>query len=75
MLMAAGFGYEFNALTPRAEGEAGDELAEAFADIFSTARKFRIMTILQVWFPLLRRFVSLSCQPRVGVVPCAIHKR
>ncbi|KZP19241.1 cytochrome P450 [Athelia psychrophila] len=52
----AGFGYEFNALAPRAEGEAGDELAEAFATIFSTARKFRIMTILQVWFPLLRRF-------------------
>ncbi|KAF7967767.1 hypothetical protein HWV62_33223 [Athelia sp. TMB] len=52
----AGFGYEFNALTPRAPGESGDELAEAFATIFSTARKFRIMTILQVWFPLLRRF-------------------
>ncbi|KAF7974757.1 hypothetical protein HWV62_11347 [Athelia sp. TMB] len=57
-----GFGYEFNALTPRAPGESGDELAEAFATIFSTARKFRIMTILQVWFPILRRFVS-PCPP------------
>ncbi|KZP19247.1 hypothetical protein FIBSPDRAFT_932937 [Athelia psychrophila] len=35
------------------EGEAGDERAETFTTIFSTARKFRIMTILQAWFPLL----------------------
>lgn len=36
-----------------------NELAHAFATIFSTARKFRVMTILQVWFPVLRRFVSV----------------
>ncbi|KZP05124.1 hypothetical protein FIBSPDRAFT_940643 [Athelia psychrophila] len=59
----AGFRYEFNALAPRAEDEAGDELAEAFATIFSTARKFRIMTILQVWFPLLRQFPTASTNP------------
>ncbi|KAJ6466379.1 cytochrome P450 [Mycena sanguinolenta] len=47
----AGFGYHFNALT-----DDNNELAQAFGVIFSTARKFRVMTILQVWFPFLRRF-------------------
>ncbi|KAF7357654.1 Cytochrome P450 [Mycena sanguinolenta] len=45
------FGYHFNALT-----DDNNELAQAFGVIFSTARKFRVMTILQVWFPFLRRF-------------------
>ncbi|KAJ6557224.1 cytochrome P450 [Mycena vulgaris] len=47
----AGFGYNFNSLT-----DDDNELAHAFGVIFSTARKFRVMTILQVWFPFLRRF-------------------
>ncbi|KAJ7134340.1 cytochrome P450 [Mycena epipterygia] len=47
----AGFGYHFNSLT-----DDHNELAHAFGVIFSTARKFRVMTILQVWFPFLRRF-------------------
>ncbi|KAF8208593.1 cytochrome P450 [Mycena galopus ATCC 62051] len=47
----AGFGYRFNSLT-----DDNNELAQAFGVIFSTARKFRVMTILQVWFPFLRRF-------------------
>ncbi|KDQ62249.1 hypothetical protein JAAARDRAFT_148989 [Jaapia argillacea MUCL 33604] len=47
----AGFGYPFNSLENQ-----DDELANAFSVIFSTARKFRIITILQVWFPILRRF-------------------
>uniref|UniRef100_A0A8H7XTF7 Cytochrome P450 n=1 Tax=Psilocybe cubensis TaxID=181762 RepID=A0A8H7XTF7_PSICU len=47
----AGFGYAFNALT-----DDSNELARAFSVIFSTARKFRVMTILQAWFPFLRRF-------------------
>ncbi|PPQ81273.1 hypothetical protein CVT25_015057 [Psilocybe cyanescens] len=47
----AGFGYTFNALT-----DDSNELARAFSVIFSTARKFRVMTILQAWFPFLRRF-------------------
>ncbi|KAK7056615.1 hypothetical protein VNI00_002332 [Paramarasmius palmivorus] len=46
----AGFGYSFNSL----EGSGKDALAEAFGVIFSTARKFRVITILQVWFPILR---------------------
>jgi hypothetical protein len=49
----AGFGYSFNSLT-----SDSDALANAFAVIFSTARKFRVMTILQVWFPILRKFAS-----------------
>ncbi|KAJ7070036.1 cytochrome P450 [Mycena amicta] len=52
----AGFGYHFNSLSATEGDGHDDELAKAFADIFSTARKFRVMTILQVWFPLLRRF-------------------
>jgi len=47
----AGFGYHFNSLT-----DDDTELANAFRTIFSTARKFRAMTILQTWFPFLRRF-------------------
>ncbi|KAF9463000.1 cytochrome P450 [Collybia nuda] len=47
----AGFGYSFNSLT-----HTDNELADAFSTIFSTARKFRVITILQVWFPVLRRF-------------------
>jgi hypothetical protein len=52
-LVREGFGYHFNSLT-----DDNNELAHAFGVIFSTARKFRVMTILQVWFPFLRRFVS-----------------
>ena len=51
-----GFGYAFDSLS----GGKESELAQAFGVIFSTARKFRVMTILQVWFPVLRRFVRLS---------------
>ncbi|KAJ3559311.1 hypothetical protein NM688_g418 [Phlebia brevispora] len=52
----AGFGYTFNSLTSAAAGHAEEsELATAFAIIFDSARKFRVMTILQVWFPILRR--------------------
>ncbi|KAE9402311.1 cytochrome P450 [Gymnopus androsaceus JB14] len=56
----AGFGYSFHSLahahTQALPSESSDELADAFSTIFSTARKFRVMTILQVWFPWLRRF-------------------
>ncbi|CAL1713461.1 unnamed protein product [Somion occarium] len=42
---------------PQWEGEEEEnELARAFGIIFSTARQFRVFTILQVWFPILRRF-------------------
>ncbi|KAG6903285.1 hypothetical protein C0995_000180 [Termitomyces sp. Mi166 len=47
----AGFGYHFNALSSSA-----DQLAAAFAVIFSASRKFRMFTILQAWFPILRHF-------------------
>lgn len=58
----AGFGYHFNSLQ-----NSNDELAKAFSIIFSAARKFRVITILQVWFPFLRRFVSLdSCSQNLS---------
>ncbi|KAF8798856.1 cytochrome P450 [Phlegmacium glaucopus] len=47
----AGFGYAFDSLT-----DDSNELACAFDIIFSTSRKFKIMTILQAWFPILRHF-------------------
>lgn len=53
MIGLAGFGYQFNALSTY---NTTNELAQAFGVIFSTARKFRVMTILQVWFPILRKF-------------------
>ncbi|KAK0222053.1 cytochrome P450 [Armillaria fumosa] len=49
----AGFGYHFDSLS---SCDNTNELAQAFSVIFSTARKFRLVTILQVWFPILRRF-------------------
>ncbi|KAH9933274.1 cytochrome P450 [Amylocystis lapponica] len=56
----AGFGYPFDSLALAAgsaeDGESESELARAFGIIFDTARKFRVTTILQVWFPVLRRF-------------------
>ncbi|EJF57948.1 cytochrome P450 [Dichomitus squalens LYAD-421 SS1] len=53
----AGFGYAFHSLEAAAERrDYESELAQAFGVIFGTARKFRVMTILQVWFPVLRRF-------------------
>jgi hypothetical protein len=55
----AGFGYGFNPLDA-SHSEAQNELARAFGVIFGTARKFRVIMILQVWFPILRRFVSTS---------------
>ncbi|KAI0642657.1 cytochrome P450 [Trametes meyenii] len=54
---ATGFGYAFNSLESAAERRENEsELAQAFAVIFATARKFRVMTVLQVWFPVLRNF-------------------
>ncbi|KAI0676480.1 cytochrome P450 [Trametes maxima] len=54
---AAGFGYAFKSLEAAAERRENEsELAQAFAVIFATARKFRVMTVLQVWFPVLRNF-------------------
>ena len=50
-----GFGYVFNSLNDHIIEQ--NELARAFGVIFSTARKFRVVTILQVWFPILRKFV------------------
>ncbi|KAG6909259.1 hypothetical protein DXG01_001321 [Tephrocybe rancida] len=47
----AGFGYQFHALQ-----HSQDELASAFALIFATGRKFRLITILQAWVPFLRHF-------------------
>lgn len=44
----AGFGYSFNALV-----DDENILATAFAEVFSAARKFRFITVLQAWFPIL----------------------
>lgn len=59
----AGFGYAFNSISSASTNSGGEfndenELARAFEVIFTTSRKFRVMTILQVWFPVLRGYVS-----------------
>ena len=66
----AGFGYPFHSLEAAAERrDEESELARAFGVIFSTARKFRVMTILQVWFPVLRRFVRVLFPSFMGRYP------
>ena len=69
----AGFGYTLNSLPPPgtdplSADKSENELARAFATIFSTQQEFRVLTVLAVWFPFLRRFVrplfSLN-RPRV----------
>jgi len=55
----AGFGYAFNALASKEQDKARqgeNELAKAFSVIFDAARQFRVMSVLEVWFPFLRRF-------------------
>lgn len=70
----AGFGYHFNSLASAAckgdekAGKSENELAQAFGVIFASARQFRVMTILQAWFPELRRFVSVDCFARHGLL-------
>ena len=62
----AGFGYHFNSVATAAHkadektSKDENELAQAFGVIFASARQFRVMTILQAWFPELRRFVSVA---------------
>ncbi|KAI0292841.1 cytochrome P450 [Multifurca ochricompacta] len=61
----AGFGYSFHSLPPpgtdpRTTSESGNELARAFATIFTTAHEFRVATVLSIWFPFVRRFRSSS---------------
>lgn len=52
----AGFGYRFNSLSATAGSSEGEtELAHAFSVIFSAARQFRIISVLQAWFPVLRK--------------------
>lgn len=69
-----GFGYALNSLPPpgvkpHTVDKSENELARAFATIFSTQQEFRILNILAVWFPFLRRFVCPSFQPRVSSSP------
>jgi hypothetical protein len=62
---AAGFGYAFNGLAslssdgPDNSTMPDNELASAFATIFAAARKFRVLSVFQSWFPPLRRFVRV----------------
>lgn len=57
----AGFGYRFNSLSATAGSSEGEtELAHAFSVIFSAARQFRIISVLQAWFPVLRKIVRGS---------------
>jgi hypothetical protein len=68
IIIVPGFGYNFNSLVGK-----HNELADAFATIFSTARKFRLITVLQVWFPLLRKFVSTAASLAFSYTPTHCH--
>ena len=69
----AGFGYAFNSLA-----DDQNDLATAFAEVFSAARKFRFITVLQAWFPILRYLVSVAvglrfvCFRRAGDAFCVV---
>ncbi|KZT09092.1 cytochrome P450 [Laetiporus sulphureus 93-53] len=61
----AGFGYHFNSVATAARGTRDEsELARAFGIIFDSARKFRTLTILQAWFPVLSKFRRNSAVER-----------
>jgi hypothetical protein len=65
-----GFGYALNSLPPpgaepHSTDKSENELARAFATIFSTQQEFRILNILAVWFPFLRKLVRSPFQPRL----------
>lgn len=62
LYFVSGFGYSFHSLPPpgkdpHSSDESENELARAFAAVFSTGRPFGILNVLYVWFPFLRRFV------------------
>jgi hypothetical protein len=66
-----GFGYALNSLPPpgaepHSTDKSENELARAFATIFSTQQEFRILNILAVWFPFLRIFVRPPFQSRLS---------
>jgi len=44
-------------MDPRNADKSENELARAFTTVFSTEHRSRILGILAVWFPFLRRFV------------------
>lgn len=61
-----GFGYALNSLPPpgvepHSADKPENELARAFATIFTTQQEFRILNVLALWFPFLRRFVRPLC--------------
>jgi len=65
-----GFGYALNSLPPpgaepHTTDKSENELARAFATIFSAQQQFRRLDILALWFPFLRRFVCSPFQPRL----------
>lgn len=66
-----GFGYALNSLPPpgaepHSTDESENELARAFATIFSTQQQFRVLNILAVWFPFLRIFVRPPFRSRLS---------
>src|SRR5579863_8086985 len=70
LISVSGFGYSFHSLPPpgtdpRSADKTDNELARAFADIFSTERRFSVLSILAVWFPFLRRLVRHIFQSKM----------
>ncbi len=64
LIPVSGFGYSFHSLPLPGTNSYNasrpeNELASAFAAIFSTSHTFSVLTVLTVWFPFLRRFVGL----------------
>ncbi len=67
-----GFGYALNALPPpgaepHSTDKSENDLARAFSIIFSTQHQFRILDILAVWFPFLKRFVRTTFSTEIAL--------
>ena len=65
LISVSGFGYSFHSLaTPGTEPSNADktdnELARAFATMFSPQHQFSKLTILAIWFPFLKRLVRVT---------------
>ena len=69
LISVSGFGYSFHSLpTPGTDPSNADktdnELARAFATMFSPQHQFSKLTVLAIWFPFLKRLVRYPYELR-----------
>jgi len=80
LISVSGFGYSFHSLpTPGTDPSNADktdnELARAFATVFSPGQQFSKLSILAIWFPFLRRLVRCTFKSQSSSNPHALVQR